>query len=217
MAFTITKLQFRMIKKEREFSFVDKIGTLTDTLISTIPNTELQRNGQYGALLIRNPVYNFESQITPNETNFTLNMEQILDGEAFSEYFEKVIDVSQKVITTIKKVTDSTNDLKSILCLIGGKLPTDKNTNIKALLIELSKNSFIEEDSNIKRIDYVWKKSFIEYYLSITNDEDDKNDSRVLFAIQDFQKDDMSFSNVRSVVDLCFREFRSKILTKIDE
>lgn len=206
-----------MIKKEREFSFIDKIGTLTDTLISTIPNTELQRNGQYGALIIRNPVYNFESQITQNETNFTLNMEQILDGEAFSEYFEKVIDVSQKVITTIKKATDNTNDLKSIICLIGGKLSTDKDKNIKALLIELSKNSFIEEDSNIKRIDYVWRKLFIEYYLSIINDKDDKNDSRVVFAIQDFQKDDMSFSNVRSVVDLCFREFRSKILTKIDE
>jgi hypothetical protein len=205
-----------MIKKERNYLFIDKIGTLTNILISTIPKTELQRNGQYGALIIKNLDYNFESQITSNESNFTLNMEQIIDDK-FAEYYETVIDVSEKIITTIKKATDSNKDLKSIICLISGKVSTDKKEKIKTLLLELSKNSLIDEDSNIKEINYIWKKSFCERFISISDNEEDGGDSLVSFAIQDFQKDDMNFSNVKSVVDQCLREFQSKILTKIDE
>jgi hypothetical protein len=214
MSFTITRLLFRMIKKERDFAFVDKIGLLTNTLITTIPNTELQRNGQYGALVVVNPVYKFESQITHAESNVALNMEQVLDGDGFTEYFDSVIDISQRIITTIKKITNSTNDLKSIICHIEGLVSEDKNEKINTLLSEMSRNTFVETDSEIRQVSFVWKTSFFEKFLNISKNGEN---SKVIFALQDFQKSDMSFSNVRSVIDFGMREFRANILSKLDE
>ena len=86
MAFTINRLLVRMIKASRDFSFVDKIGELTTTLINTIPETELQRNGQYGALVIINNKYKFEAQITKTENN----VDTILSDELASESFKAI-------------------------------------------------------------------------------------------------------------------------------
>jgi len=214
MSFTISRLIFRMLKKDRDFVFVDKIGALTNTLISTIPNTELQRNGQYGALVVVNPVYKFESQITQTESNIALNAEQVLDSDNFAEYFEGIIDISQRVITTIKKVTNSTNDLKSIICHIEGTVSNDRQEKVNDLLLEIGSNPFIDQDTDIRQVSFVWKNQLFEKYLSISK----VNDScKIVFALQDFQKSDMNFSNVRSVIDYGFREFRTKVLTKIEE
>ena len=213
MSFKVNRIVTRMIKSERDFSFIDKIGNLTNSLIAAIPNTELQRNGQYGALVVLNPVYKFESQITQTETNIAVNTELNIDDERFADFWASIIDINQKISSTIKKITGSTNDLKSIICQVEGMSSEDKNEVVEGFIRENCTNKYAAEGAENRQVSYVWREGNFEKYISISKAE---TGYKYIFAIQDFNRRDMAFSNIRLVLDYSIREFSDKIIPTIE-
>jgi hypothetical protein len=214
MSFTLTRFVARMIRNERDFSFIDKIGSLTNALIALIPNTELQRNGQYGALVIVNATYKFEAQITQNEINVIINVNQNLLDDDMKTLYETIIDIFQKILSTIKRIMNYTNDLKSIICQVEGTASTDRNEYIETKIKECCRNAIINnEEAEMKQVSFVWNDRISEKYVSITKGEEGY---KYIFAIQDYGKHDMAFSNVRTVMDYCFRDFKERIIPSIE-
>lgn len=214
MSFTVSRIVARMIRNERDFSFIDNIGSLTNALIAVIPNTELQRNGQYGALVVVNPIYKFEAQITQNEINVSINVNQDILGSDMKEFYETFIDIFQKILSTIKRIMNYTNDLKSIICQIEGIASVDRNNFIEENLKECFKSRIIKnEDVEMKQLSYVWQDRISEKYINIIKGEDGY---KYIFAVQDYDKHDMAFSNIRTVMDYCFRDFKERIMPSIE-
>lgn len=214
MAFTINRLLVRMIKASRDFSFVDKIGELTTTLINTIPETELQRNGQYGALVIINNKYKFQAQITKTENNVDTILSDELASESFKEKLSIILDVDQKLITTIKKTLDCANNLKSIICQIEGSITENSIEPLQIFLKEYYQNPFSENKSDLRQFSYIWREESYEKCIMVSK-TDDGEDYRYIFAIQDFSRKDMSFNQVRDVINKTLVDINTNLISII--
>jgi hypothetical protein len=213
MGFLVNRLQIRLIRANRDFNFVDKIGALTNAFINFLPNTELQRNGEYGALIIINNVYNFQSQITQNEINLTVNIDRELGDKDFNEVFESVLDLSERIISTIKKNLGALTDMKSMICLIDGKLEDYQDEEYNNKLKSALHNSFLDiESDEVKQINYIWKEGLKESFVHVIREN---NTKKIVYAIQDFSKPETSFSKIRLLISDCFSDLNKKVISKL--
>lgn len=213
MAFIVNRFLVRHIKSNRDFSFVDKIGELSTTLINTIPGTELQRNGQYGALVILNSTYGFQAQITKTENNIDTNsLNEDIDSENFKEKMSSVLDVNQKLITTIKRILNYSNNLKSIICQIEGTITDTDIEKTISFLNEKCNNPFTNTRSELRQCSYIWGEDSIEKCVMINQNKGDYN---FVYALQDFSKTDMTFSQVRDVYNQTLIDIRSNFISMI--
>lgn len=215
MAFNVKRLLIRLIKSNRDFSFVDKIGELTDTLINTIPGTELQRNGQYGALVIINPNYGFQAQITKTENNIDVGIKQEnIESDEFKENLSSVLDVYQKILSTIKKTLNYSNNLKSIICQIEGSITDEDIDKTISFLGGKCKNPFTNDSSELRQYSYIWGEESTEKCIMMNQLNGNYN---FVYALQDFSKIDMSFSQVRDVINKTLLDIYKNLIDVIRE
>ena len=215
MGFLANRLQFRILRNARDYSFIDKIGSLTNAFISFLPNTELRRSGEYSALIITNNVYNFESQITPTEINLTMKLNQHFPSDDFSSTLDSIYDLSEKLIGTIKSNLGLPTDLKSSICLFDGIFDEyDDAKYIDILNGAFNNNIFEIKTEEAKQLVYIWRVDLKEYFISISNEDGVK---RLIYAIQDFGVSSISFLNIRTLIDLCLKEFENNLLVKFNE
>ncbi len=199
MAFNVNRLLIRLIKANRDFSFVDKIGELTTNLINTIPGTELQRNGQYGALVIINQQYGFQAQVTKTENNIDIsNLNEDIKSDEFKNKLSSILDVYQKLLTTIKKTLNCNNNLKSIICQIEGSITDDDVDKTISFLSQKCTNPFTSKTTELRQYSYIWGEDSTEKCIMMNQLNEDYN---YVYALQDFSKIDMSFSQVRDVIN----------------
>lgn len=219
MNFYVEKIQIRILRINRDFTYVDKIGGITNAFLNLIPHTELQRSGQYGILVIRNEILNFESQISKTEVNISVNMKTNIEDADFKSKLESLFDLIEKIFKVMKDFSVLPDHHKSIISVIDGYLTNFSETEYKKFLEnEVSKSYLSIASKDVKQIVYTWDDESGENHINFTPGENDEGESvnQIIYGFQDF-KSDLTFSDITRLIKNSVYNFSGGILGKIKE
>jgi hypothetical protein len=219
MEYFVDKIQMRIVRIKRDFSYIDKIGLLTNSFINEIEGTELQRNGEYGVLIVRNEVYNFEVQIGKNEIVILISPGIEISDSSFDSMIDSFTDIIERIYM-ILKTHDVINikNSKSIISVIDGHLLNYDNSIMDDFMLqECRKFSFSDSAQQVKQIIQTWIEGNSEFHLNIAKeDKKDEVNHRIIFG---YQENDVKV-DVTTMMELVKRStkvYRSQIIERIRE
>lgn len=215
MEYFVENIQIRLLRKNRDFSYVDKIGLLTNDFIEQIPGTELSRNGQYGVLIARNFNLSFETHISKNDITIVIIPNRSIDDDSFQPLLDSMSDLVGNILSILKKHECLvTSTFKSIVSVLTGNIVDINPEYYRDFLSQKCRVSgFNSNPEKVKLYSTVWSEGKLEYHIQLS-DNYELSKQIVIFGYQEFELSP-TVNNINHLLNDSIAYFKENIFSHI--